>query len=66
LENNSRKTRNNTNENDGQDDIIDEKSTLIQNNFVIAMDNYFTMPKVINYLSENNIAVVGTARFRMG
>ena len=37
-----------------------------QDNLVIAMDNYFTLPKVIAYLREKNIGVVGTARFRRG
>ena len=35
-----------------------------QEKFVIAMDNYFTLPKVMSSLRKNNIGVVGTARFR--
>ena len=34
--------------------------------FVIAMDNYFTLPKVMAMLREFMIGVVGTARFRPG
>ena len=32
--------------------------------FCLAMDNYFTLPKVISSLREANIGIVGTARFR--
>ena len=32
--------------------------------FCLAMDNYFTLPKVINSLREAGIGIVGTARFR--
>ena len=32
--------------------------------FCLAMDNYFTLPKVICSLREANIGIVGTARFR--
>ena len=32
--------------------------------FCLAMDNYFTFPKVIAALREKDIGVVGTARFR--
>ena len=32
--------------------------------FVIAMDNYFTLPKSINALRYKGIGIVGTARFR--
>ena len=37
-----------------------------QEYFIIAMDNYFTLPKVIKLLREKGIGVVGTGRFRMG
>eukprot|EP00957_Ditylum_brightwellii_P037011 2802155-Ditylum_brightwellii.AAC.1 len=32
--------------------------------FCLAMDNYFTTPKVIACLHEMNIGVVGTSSFR--
>eukprot|EP00957_Ditylum_brightwellii_P116460 8883551-Ditylum_brightwellii.AAC.1 len=32
--------------------------------FCLAMDNYFTVPKVIACLCEMNTGVVGTSRFR--
>ena len=32
--------------------------------FCLAMDNYFTLPKVVAALREKNIGVVGTSRFR--
>ena len=32
--------------------------------FIIAMDNYFTLPNVISTLRELGIGIVGTARFR--
>ena len=35
-----------------------------QKQFILAMDNYFTLPKVIAKLRDKNIGVVGTARFR--
>ena len=38
----------------------------INDNFIIAMDNYFTLPKVIKALRDSNIGVVGTARFGRG
>jgi hypothetical protein len=34
--------------------------------FCLGMDNYFTLPKVIQGLRDNGIGVVGTARFRKG
>ena len=34
--------------------------------FCLAMDNYFTLPKVIKKLREMGVGVVGTARFRQG
>ena len=37
-----------------------------QTNFVIAMDNYFTLPKVIQSLRKLGIGVVGTCRFKRG
>ena len=40
----------------GQDKVMDK--------FCIAMDNYFTLPKVIKCLRELGVGVVGTARFR--
>lgn len=35
-------------------------------NFLIAMDNYFTYPKVMSELRARNIGVLGTARNRRG
>ena len=35
-----------------------------QDHFIIAMDNYFTLPKVMKKLREKDIGVVGTACFR--
>ena len=32
--------------------------------FCLAMDNYFTLPKILKILREKNIGVVGTSRFR--
>ena len=32
--------------------------------FCLAMDNYFTLPRVINKMREMGVGVVGTARFR--
>ena len=34
------------------------------NEFCLAMDNYFTLPKVLQVLRGKNIGVVGTSRFR--
>jgi hypothetical protein len=42
-----------------EDDVEMEK-------FCLGMDNYFTLPKVIQGLRDNGIGVVGTARFRKG
>ena len=36
------------------------------NDFVIEMDNYFTLPKLIRKLRDIGLGVVGTARFRKG
>ena len=33
---------------------------------MIGMDNYFTTPKVLEYLTEEGIAFVGTARNQLG
>ena len=37
---------------------------LIMNKFVVAMDNYFTLPNVMNKLRDMGIGVVGTAQFK--
>ena len=49
------KTRNNSEVN------FDEE---IQNTFIVAMDNYFTLPSVMSKLREMGIGCVGTSRFR--
>ena len=46
----------------GEDDF-DEKPMA---HFCLAMDNYFTLPKIIQRLRECGIGVVGTARFKRG
>ena len=38
----------------------------VQDKFVIAMDNYFTLPIVMKKLRQRGIGVVGTARGRIG
>jgi Transposase IS4 len=51
------------------DNVILLAESLPQRNrlqYVIAMDNYFTWPKVIEGLRLRNIAVVGTARAKRG
>ena len=48
-------TRNN------QREIFNEK---MSDTFIIAMDNYFTNPKVIHKLRERQIGVIGTARLK--
>ena len=37
---------------------------VVQDKFIVTMDNYFTLPKVIAKLREKGIGVVGTSRFR--
>ena len=39
---------------------------LLQDKFIIVMDNYFTLPIVMKQLREQGIGVVGTARVRIG
>ena len=46
-----------TNGNDRYDEPIMDK-------FCIAMDNYFTLPKLIKKLRDLQIGVVGTSRFK--
>ena len=41
-----------------------ETGEVAQNQFIVTMDNYFTLPKVISKLRENGIGVVGTSRFQ--
>ena len=53
LRKNQQSTQNNNAE------LFDEH---MMDKFIIAMDNYFTRPKVIKYLRDNNIGVVGTSR----
>ena len=53
---NERCTRGCGNELYGDDRTMDK--------FCIAMDNYFTLPKVIKALRDKNIGIVGTARFK--
>ena len=38
----------------------------LNKDFIIAMDNYFTLPKLIKCLRDLRIGVVGTARFGRG
>ncbi len=45
-------------------DVQSFESEPSQQEFVIAMDNYFTLPKVIKKLRDKKIGVIGTARFR--
>ena len=35
----------------------------VMTNFCIAMDNYFTLPKILKMISDWGIGVVGTSRF---
>ena len=35
-----------------------------QNQFIVAMDNYFSLPKVIGKLREMGVGMVGTSRFK--
>ena len=35
----------------------------LQDKFIVAMDNYFTLPQVISALRKKGIGVVGTSRF---
>ena len=42
-------------------DVCDEK---YDGKYVIAMDNYFTLPEIIKALRDRSIGVVGTARFK--
>ena len=44
------------------DDIIDKTHPMKY--FCLALDNYFTLPKAIFALREQNIGVIGTARRR--
>ena len=37
---------------------------VVQDKFIVTMDNYFTLPKVIAKLREKGIGIVGTSRFR--
>ena len=39
---------------------------ILQDKFIIAMDNYFTLPIVMKQLRARGIGVVGTARGRIG
>ena len=41
-----------------------QDSLMQMHSFCLAMDNYFTLPKVIAVLQEKNTGVVGTSRFR--
>ena len=35
-----------------------------QQQFIVAMDNYFSLPKVIAKLREMGVGMVGTSRFK--
>ena len=41
-----------------------DNEAVLQDQFIVAMDNYFTMPKIIHKLREQGIGIVGTSRFR--
>ena len=43
-----------------------EDTNYPMDRFCLALDNYFTLPKVIAALREKGIGIVGTARFRRG
>mmetsp|Transcript_36253 Transcript_36253/g.36500 ORF Transcript_36253/g.36500 Transcript_36253/m.36500 type:complete len:86 (+) Transcript_36253:831-1088(+) len=43
-------------------EVIDPSHVM--NTFCIAMENYFTLPRVIKQLQDLGIGVEGTARFR--
>ena len=45
---------------------VNEKGMLINNKYIIAMDNYFTRPKVITALQDLGISIVGTAKYQHG
>eukprot|EP00957_Ditylum_brightwellii_P186104 14168950-Ditylum_brightwellii.AAC.1 len=46
--------------------MVERELGVEMENFYLAMDNYFTLPKVIKHLRDNGIGVVGTARIRTG
>ena len=43
--------------------LLPEKDELM---YFIGMDNYFTTEKVLNFLCEEGIVFVGTARSQLG
>ena len=47
-----------------QDDLFFQEDSNPMTTFIIAMDNYFTLPKVIAKLREKGVGVVGTSRFQ--
>ena len=47
-----------------KDDTFFLEDSNPMTNFCLAMDNYFTLPKVIKSLREKGVGVVGNARFR--
>ena len=57
LQNNKEKRNTRQNEETLFEDVKMDK-------FCLAMDNYFTLPKVLKALREAGIGIVGTARFR--
>ena len=57
LEKYSRSTRNNN---------CQQYKERQMNKFVIAMDNYFTLPKVVTKLRQLGIGIVSSARMRKG
>ena len=57
VQDTQRKTRSSNENNNNKDE---EKQT----NFVIAMDNYFSLPRVIKALRDKGIGIVGTAKYQ--
>ena len=46
-----------------KDEIYFKEDKNPMTKFCLAMDNYFTLPKVIAKLREKGVGVVGTAQF---
>ena len=62
VQDTQRKTRSsNENNNNNNNNNKDEEK---QTNFVIVMDNYFTLPRVISALCDKGIGIVGTAKYQ--
>ena len=59
---NSQKKATRTGVRSGSTELFAQES--IQHVYIVAMDNYFTLPKVISKLCELGIGIVGTSRFK--